>query len=130
VLERGVLSAAAIMSFVNNSRMSVYSTASAANPQRGGIQSTTQSTTTLLNLLNSSFKTGQPYSLEPSTSLVVNTWVNAKTMENGRIGGTVDLELVRKTYEHARRRVEDGTLVLRYVVHAVSATAAATLCSC
>ncbi|KAF3051869.1 hypothetical protein E8E11_010740 [Didymella keratinophila] len=100
------------MSFVNNSRMSVYSTASAANPQRGGIQSSTQSTTTLLNLLNSSFKSGQPYSLEPSTSLVVNTWVNAKTMENGRIGGTVDLDLVRKTYEHARRRVEDGTLVL------------------
>lgn len=101
------------MSFVNNSRMSVYSTAS-ANPQRTG-QSTTQSTTTLLNLLNSSFKSGQPYSLEPSTSLVVNTWVNAKTMDNGRIGGTVDLDLVRKTYEHARRRVEDGTLVLRYV---------------
>ncbi|KAF3039933.1 hypothetical protein E8E12_008119 [Didymella heteroderae] len=98
------------MSFVNNSRMSVYSTAS-ANPQRTA-QSATQSTTTLLNLLNSSFKSGQPYSLEPSTSLVVNTWVNAKTMENGRIGGTVDLDLVRKAYEHARRRVEDGTLVL------------------
>jgi chitin synthase len=45
--------------------------------------------------------------------MVVNTWVNAKTMENGRIGGTVDLELVRKAYEHARRRVEDGTVVLR-----------------
>ncbi|KAF1923295.1 glycosyltransferase family 2 protein [Didymella exigua CBS 183.55] len=97
------------MSFVN-SRMSVYSTAS-TNPQRTA-QSTTQSTTTLLNLLNSSYKSGQPYSLEPSTSLVVNTWVNAKTMEDGRIGGTVDLDLVRKTYEHARRRVEDGTLVL------------------
>lgn len=112
------------MSFVNNSRMSVYSTAS-ANPQRTA-QSATQSTTTLLNLLNSSFKAGQPYSLEPSTSLVVNTWVNAKTMENGRIGGTVDLDLVRKTYEHARRRVEDGTLVLRYVAR----PRAATLCSC
>jgi chitin synthase len=111
------------MSFVQNSRMSVYSTAS-ANPQRPA-QSTTQSTTTLLNLLNSSFKTGQPYSLEPSTSLVVNTWVNAKTMENGRIGGTVDLDLVRKAYEHARRRVEDGTLVLRYVAFHV----ATTLCS-
>lgn len=99
------------MSFVNNSRMSVYSTAS-TNAQRAPTSATQVSTTTLLNTLNSAFKSGQPYNLEPSTSLVVNTWVNAKTMENGRIGGTVDLDLVRKTYEHARRRVEDGTLVL------------------
>lgn len=100
------------MSFVNNSRMSVYSTVS-TNPQRAPAAATQVSTTTLLNTLNSAFKNGQSFSLEPSTSLVVNTWVNAKTMENGRIGGTVDLDLVRKAYEHARRRVEDGTLVLR-----------------
>jgi chitin synthase len=102
------------MSFVgNSSRMSVYSTAS-NNPHRAPPSASQQvSVTTLLNTLNSSFQHGQPYNLEPSTSLVVNTWVNAKSMENGRIGGTVDLDLVRKTYEHARRRVEDGTLVLR-----------------
>jgi len=101
------------MSFVgNSSRMSVYSTAS-NNPQRAPPSASQQvSVTTLLNTLNSSFQHGQPYNLEPSTSLVVNTWVNAKSMENGRIGGTVDLDLVRKAYEHARRRVEDGTLVL------------------
>ncbi|UPX10181.1 Chitin synthase [Ascochyta rabiei] len=97
------------MSFVNNSRMSVYSTASTgANAPRAA----TSSTTTLLKALNSAFQHGAPYSLEPSTSLVVNTWANAKTMENGRVGGAVDLELVRKAYEHARRRVEDGTVVL------------------
>ncbi len=101
------------MSFANNSRMSVYSTASTNAPRAPAAASTVVSTTTLLNTLNSAFKNGQSYNLEPSTSLVVNTWVNAKTMENGRIGGTVDLDLVRKTYEHARRRVEDGTLVLR-----------------
>lgn len=99
------------MSFVNNSRMSVYSNAS--NAPRAATSTAQTSTTTLLNNLNSAFKNGTPYSLEPSTSLVVNTWINAKTMENGRIGGTVDLELVRKAYEHARRRVEDGTIVLR-----------------
>jgi chitin synthase len=45
--------------------------------------------------------------------LVVNTWVNARTMINDRIGGTVDLELGRKAWEHARRRAEDGCVVLR-----------------
>lgn len=93
--------------------MSVYSTASTnAPPARAAAA---LSTTTLLNTLNSAYKNGASYSLEPSTSLVVNTWVNANTMDNGRIGGTVDLELVRKAYEHARRRVEDGTVVLRFV---------------
>lgn len=115
------------MSFVNNSRMSVYSTAS-TNAPRAAAANTQVSTTTLLNTLNSAYKNGMPYSLEPSTSLVVNTWVNAKTMENGRIGGTVDLELVRKTYEHARRRVEDGTLVLGLVLsHAITALMFTTL---
>ena len=99
------------MSFVNNSRMSVYSTSSAAPPRPGNSPSQT-STTTLLNTLNSVYKHGQAYNLEASTSLVVNTWVNAKTVTNDRIGGTVDLELGRKAWEHARRRAEDGCIVL------------------
>jgi chitin synthase len=99
------------MSFVNNSRMSVYSTASAQGP-RPGHPPTQVSTTTLLNYLNSSYKQSQAYSLEASTSLVVNTWVNAKSVINERIGGTVDLELGRKAWEHARRRAEDGCIVL------------------
>jgi chitin synthase len=99
------------MSFVNNSRMSVYSTASASAPRPG--QSPSQvSTTSLLNYLNSSYKQSQAYSLEASTSLVVNTWVNSKSVVNDRIGGTVDLELGRKAWEHARRRAEDGCIVL------------------
>jgi chitin synthase len=99
------------MSFVNNSRMSVYSTASAQAPRPGNPPSQV-STTTLLNYLNSSYKQSQAYSLEASTSLVVNTWVNSKSVINDRIGGTVDLELGRKAWEHARRRAEDGCIVL------------------
>jgi chitin synthase len=45
----------------------------------------------------------------------VNTWVNAKSIIDDRIGGTVDLELGRKAWEHARRRAEDGCIVLAYV---------------
>jgi chitin synthase len=102
------------MSFVNNSRMSVYSTASASAPRSGNPPSQT-STTTLLNQLNSAYKNGRSYNLEASTSLVVNTWVNAKSIIDERIGGTVDLELGRKAWEHARRRAEDGCIVLAYV---------------
>lgn len=99
------------MSFVNNSRMSVYSTASASAP-RPGNPSSVVSTTTLLNTLNTCFKNNQPYNLEASTSLVVNTWVTARTTINDRFGGTVDIELGRKAWEHARRRAEDGCIVL------------------
>ncbi|KAF2870509.1 chitin synthase-domain-containing protein [Massariosphaeria phaeospora] len=98
------------MSFANNSRMSVYSTSSAV--PRPGNPSSQISTTTLLNTLNNSFLKAEPYALEASTSVVVNTWVTARTMVNGRIGGTVDLELGRKAWEHARRRAEDGCIVL------------------
>ncbi|KAL5403037.1 hypothetical protein PMIN03_010171 [Paraphaeosphaeria minitans] len=99
------------MSFVNNSRMSVYSTASNA-AMRPGNPSSQVSTTTLLNNLNTCFRSNQPFHLEASTSLVVNTWVNARSNIDGRIGGTVDLELGRKAWEHARRRAEDGCIVL------------------
>ncbi|KAB2104734.1 Chitin synthase 6 [Alternaria gaisen] len=99
------------MSFVNNSRMSVYSTAS-ASASRPGNSPSQISTTTLLNTLNSAYKNGRSYNLEASTSLVVNTWVNAKSIIDDRIGGTVDLELGRKAWEHARRRAEDGCIVL------------------
>ncbi|KAF1940026.1 hypothetical protein EJ02DRAFT_424326 [Clathrospora elynae] len=99
------------MSFVNNSRMSVYSTASASAP-RPGNPPTQTSTTTLLNTLNSAYKNGRSYNLEASTSVVVNTWVNSKTVVNERIGGTVDLELGRKAWEHARRRAEDACIIL------------------
>jgi chitin synthase len=95
--------------------MSVYSTASASAPRPGPPSQI--STTTLLNTLNSAYKNGRSYQLEASTSLVVNTWVNSKSIVNDRIGGTVDLELGRKAWEHARRRAEDGCIVLAYVAH-------------
>jgi chitin synthase len=98
------------MSFVNNSRMSVYSTASAG--PRPTNPSSQVSTTTLLNTLNTCYKSSQSYSLEASTSLVVNTWATARSNVNGRIGCTVDTELGRKAWEHARRRAEDGCIVL------------------
>jgi chitin synthase len=79
-------------------------------PQAGTSQ---VSTTTLLNALHSSFSSGQPYQLESSSSLVVNTWVTASTTgPDGRYGGTVDAELARRTWEHARRRAEDGCVIL------------------
>ncbi|KAF2799840.1 glycosyltransferase family 2 protein [Melanomma pulvis-pyrius CBS 109.77] len=99
------------MSFVNNSRMSVYSTTSNGGP-RPGNSSAQISTTTLLNVLNSSHERGRAYNLESSTSIVVNTWVNSRSVINDRIGGTVDMELGRKAWEHARRRAEDGCIVL------------------
>lgn len=73
------------------------------------------STTTLLNALHTSFSSGQPYPLESSASLVVNTWQSAsQTGPDGRIGGTVDVELARRAWEHARRRAEDSAIVLGY----------------
>ncbi|KAK4970537.1 hypothetical protein LTR66_011537 [Elasticomyces elasticus] len=96
-------------------RVSQYSN-SAGAPLRPAHQisaSTQVSTTTLLNALHTSYNLGQPYNLEASTSLVVNTWVTAANVgPDGRYGGTVDVELGRKAWEHARRRAEDGCIVL------------------
>lgn len=71
------------------------------------------STTTLLNALHSAYASGQAYELESSASLVVNTWATAASLGlDGRYGGTVDGELARRTWEHARRRAEDGCIIL------------------
>jgi hypothetical protein len=84
------------------------------NPMQSSAQ---VSTTTLLNALHNAYSSGQPYPLEPSTSLVVNTWVSAtQTGPDGRVGGTVDVELARRSWEHARRRAEDSAIVLGYVM--------------
>ncbi|KAF2222812.1 chitin synthase, class VI [Elsinoe ampelina] len=95
----------------NQNRMSVYSTQSALRPANQ--PSTQLSTTTLLNALHTSFHQSQPYPLESSASVAVNTWVTALNAgPDGRIGGTVDLELARRAWEHARRRAEDGCIIL------------------
>ena len=105
------------------SRLSHYSSGSGlphsrTNTMQNPMQSSAQvSTTTLLNALHNAYSSGQPYPLEPSTSLVVNTWVSAsQTGTDGRVGGTVDVELARRSWEHARRRAEDSAIVLGYVM--------------
>ncbi|KAF2639750.1 hypothetical protein P280DRAFT_429083 [Massarina eburnea CBS 473.64] len=97
------------MSFVNSSRMSTYSMSSAAPRPNNPAQ---VSTTTLLNTFNACYKNNQAHNLEASTSLAVNTWLTARPQPDGRVGGTVDTELGRKAWEHARRRAEDGCIVL------------------
>lgn len=91
--------------------MSIYSTASIVN--LAAQQSTQVSTTTLLNALHTVYTSSQPYRLDASTSLVVNTWLTATQLDqNGRTGGTVDGGLAARAWEHARRRAEDGCIVL------------------
>ena len=84
----------------------MYSTHSAAAPRLPHQPSAQLSTTTLLNALHSSYTSGRPYGLEASTSVAVNTWVTALNE------GVVDAELGRRAWEHARRRAEDGCIIL------------------
>lgn len=95
----------------HQSRMSVYSNPSSLRPTNQ--PSAQLSTTTLLNALHTAYHQSQPYPIESSTSIAVNTWVTALNAgPDGRIGGTVDLDLARRAWEHARRRAEDGCIVL------------------
>ncbi|OJJ47220.1 hypothetical protein ASPZODRAFT_15898 [Penicilliopsis zonata CBS 506.65] len=92
-----------------SNRYSVYSTMSGAAPQ----QASQVSTTSLLNALHSFYASGQPCQLDASTSLVVNTWATAvHGTPDGINGGTIDRDLALRAWEHARRRAEDGCIVL------------------
>jgi len=95
-------------------RMSMYSMASESPGPRGaGQQSTQVSTTTLLNAVHNIYLSGQPYRLDAGTSLVVNTWLTAaQAGVDGRVGGTIDSALAARAWEHARRRAEDGCIIL------------------
>ncbi|KAK8079585.1 chitin synthase [Apiospora hydei] len=54
-----------------------------------------------------------PYQLDAGTSLVINTWLTAQHVgQNGLPGGTVDQALAARAWEHARRRAEDGCIIL------------------
>ncbi|KFY72666.1 hypothetical protein V499_07207 [Pseudogymnoascus sp. VKM F-103] len=78
-----------------------------------GQQSSQVSTTTLLNALHNTYTSSQPYQLDASTSLVVNTWLTATQVDhNGGSGGVVDAALAARAWEHARRRAEDGCIML------------------
>lgn len=99
-------------------RMSLYSVASdsMSGPRGAGQQSSQVSTTTLLNGIHNIYMSSQPYRLDAGTSLVVNTWLTAAQMgPDGRTGGTVDTTLAARAWEHARRRAEDGCIILGYV---------------
>lgn len=99
----------------DNSRMSMYSLASAGGFRNvnAAQQSTQISTTSLLNALHNAYTSAQPYSLDASSSLVVNTWLTAINRDSeGRTGGTVDATIAVKAWEHARRRAEDGCILL------------------
>src|SRR3569833_2766997 len=83
-----------------NPRMSMYSVASdGLGPRLPGQQSTQVSTTTLLNAVHNIYLSSQPYRLDAGASL----------------GGTVDAALSARVWEHARRRAEDGCVILGYV---------------
>jgi chitin synthase len=96
-------------------RFSQYSNQSTSvGAARSAAQQSTQvSTTTLLNTLHTIYTSGQTYQLDASTSLAVNTWLTAANPNSEqRQGGTFDTELGRTAWEHARRRAEDGCIVL------------------
>ena len=101
------------MAYNNNpSRLSTVSSVSVTPRPGGSNQSQQVSTQTLLNALHTSYLNSQPHSLEVSTSLAVNTWVTTFGSGDGRTGGIVDAELANRVWEHARRRAEDGSVVL------------------
>ena len=98
----------------HGNRLSTFSSISSPIATRiAGQQSTQVSTTTLLNTLHTIYTSSHAYPLDASTSLVVNTWLSAiDSGVNGRAGATVDDALARRVWEHARRRAEDGCVVL------------------
>lgn len=77
------------------------------NPRSGGPQTAQVSTTTLLNAIHNIYLSSQPHQLDASTSVVVNTWLTAS-----QAGATVDPTLATRAWEHARRRAEDGMIIL------------------
>ncbi|KAH9212917.1 myosin head, motor domain-containing protein [Leptodontidium sp. 2 PMI_412] len=98
--------------------MSMYSKTSSLqgghrNINSAAQQSTQVSTTTLLNAVHTVYTSGQPYRLDASSTLVVNSWLTASQPDQqGRTGGTVDAALSVRAWEHARRRAEDSYIVL------------------
>ncbi|KAI1823860.1 glycosyltransferase family 2 protein [Xylaria intraflava] len=99
----------------HQSRMSMYSVTSEAfgGPRGAGQQSSQVTTTTLLNAIHGIYLSSQPYQLDSGTSVVVNTWLTAtQPGPDGRLGGVIDTALAMRAWEHARRRAEDGCIVL------------------
>ncbi|KZF23502.1 glycosyltransferase family 2 protein [Xylona heveae TC161] len=84
-----------------------------ANPRAAGQYAAQVSTSTVLNAIHTIYSSSQPYPLDASSSAVVNTWLHAaRTDAAGNPGGIVDGDLAKRAWEHARRRAEDGCVVL------------------
>ncbi|KAI0520775.1 class V chitin synthase [Xylaria bambusicola] len=98
----------------HQARMSMYSvTSDSFHGTRGGGQQSQVSTTTLLNAIHNIYLSSQSYQLDAGSSVVVNTWLTATQLgPDGRSGGTIDKLLAARAWEHARRRAEDGCIVL------------------
>jgi chitin synthase len=97
----------------NPNRLSTMTSVSNSPRPGGGPQSAQVSTQTLLNALHNAFLNARPHSLEFSTSLAINTWVTDQNISpDGRVGGVVDQEFADRVWQHARRRAEDGSVVL------------------
>ncbi|KAH8681031.1 class VII chitin synthase [Xylariales sp. PMI_506] len=99
----------------HQARLSMYSLASESGgvPRGVGQQASQVSTTTLLNGIHNVYLSSQPYLLDAGTSIVVNTWLTASQVgPNGQTGGTIDPALGARAWEHARRRAEDGCIIL------------------
>ena len=100
------------------SRMSMYSFSSESpgGARGAGQQASQVSTTTLLNAIHNIYLSSQSYKLDAGTGVVVNTWLTAAQAGlDGRVGGTVDGHLAARAWEHARRRAEDGCIILGFV---------------
>lgn len=97
----------------NTNRFSTISSNSnfSSRPQQQ-TASTQVSTQTLLHALHNAYSEKIPYQLESSTSIVVNTWLSAALGPDGRPAAVVDTQLAQRAWEHARRRAEDGCIVL------------------
>ena len=92
----------------------MYSVGSESPYTRSSGQQNQVSATTLLDAVHNSYLSSQPYPLDVGTSLVVNTWLTAtQAGPDGKTGGTVDGALAARAWEHARRRAEDGCIILR-----------------
>lgn len=98
----------------HQARGSMYSLSSESfRGPRGAGQPAQVSTTTLLNAIHNIYLSSQPYQLDAGSSVVVNTWLTANQVGlDGRTGGTIDAALAARAWEHARRRAEDGCIVL------------------
>ncbi|KAF8461709.1 chitin synthase-domain-containing protein [Kalaharituber pfeilii] len=90
----------------SNNRHSVYSATSHSNFAPLGSGSTQQVTTSsLLAALHNGYQAGVPYSVDASTTLVVNS-----NQHDSKL--VVDETLGVKVWEHARRRAEDQTILI------------------